>query len=195
VDGLAGEEKVVTTQGRGRAKVVLRRRFDSVFGRVVVTALLAFVSVVLLDPFPGSGFSDQLGFVAVMAAVLWLVWMVTAHPAVKVYESGVLVTNWFRRHWVPWAELSSVESADEVDLVLTSGEKIGVASGAFSVASSLRGNRAQDRIRDGIEHHRPDPAPTGSTGVRSGLDLLPWHFLGLVGYLLLIAWLGVHSPV
>jgi hypothetical protein len=34
-------------------------------------------------------------------------------PRMAKYEQGVLVVvNWFRRYWVPWAELASVESTD-----------------------------------------------------------------------------------
>ncbi|WP_394616590.1 PH domain-containing protein [Lentzea sp. JNUCC 0626] len=179
------------TLHRGRAAVVLRRRFDTAFGVLACAGLLAFLTYALLDPFPGKELGGQLELVAALAPTLWFVWMVTAHPVVKVYESGVLVVNWFRAYWVPWAELSSVEATDEVNLVLVSGEKVGVASGAFSIASSVRGNRVQDRIRDAVEAHRPDPVPVGGTGVRKSLDLCPWHFLALVAYLLLIAWLGV----
>ncbi|XVV07617.1 PH domain-containing protein [Actinosynnema sp. CA-248983] len=164
------------------------------FGWILMAGVLAVGSYALLDPFPGSTFVDAFGVIAVTAPLIWMGWMVTVHPVVKIYEAGVLVVNWFRRYWVPWAELASVESTDEVNLVLASGERIGVASGAFSMASSLRGNRLQDRLRDGIEHHRPDPVPAASGGVVRSLDLCPWHFLALVGYLLVVAWFGVHPP-
>lgn len=125
-----------------------------------------------------------------MTPLLWLMWMVGPHPVVKVYESGVLVVNWFRKYWVPWAEITSVDSTDEVDLVLVSGERIGVASDAFSVARSLRGNRLQDRFRDAVERNRPDLVSVDFGGTVRRLALCPRHFLALVGYLLIVGWSG-----
>lgn len=188
-------EKVVVTLSRGMMKVTLRRRFDSTFGLLCSVGAVVATTYALLTPFPATRFTDQLEFILAMAPLSWFIWMLGPHPVVKVYESGVLVVNWFHKYWVPWAEIASVESTDEVHLVLVSGERIGVASGAFSVASSLRGNRVQERFRDGVERNRPDPVPTGSGGVVKSLDLCPWHFLAYVGYLLVVAWLGVHRPI
>ena len=185
----------MVTQSRGTAKVVLRRRFDSIFGLLCSVGAIVATTYALLTPFPDTQFTDQLEFILAMAPLSWLMWMVGPHPVVKVYESGVLVVNWFRKYWVPWAEIASVESTDEVNLVLVSGERIGVASGAFSMVSSLQGNRLQERLRDAVERNRPDPVPVGSEGVVRSLDLCPWHFLALVGYLLIVAWLGVHPPI
>ncbi|WP_329792136.1 PH domain-containing protein [Lentzea sp. DG1S-22] len=175
----------------GKAKVVLRRRFDSTFSFLGVVGSVVATTCALLTPFPEHQFIDQLEFVAAMAPLTWFIWMVGAHPVVKVYESGVLVVNWFRRYWIPWSELASVESTDEVNLVLVSGERIGVASGASSVAGSLMGNRPQDRIRVAVENSRPHPVPLGSGGVVRRLDLCPRHFVALVGYLVIVAWSGV----
>jgi hypothetical protein len=176
---------------RGRAAAVLRRKFDSTFSWVVTLAALGTTAYVLLNPFPGNGFGHQLEFIAIMAPLTWFMWMVGAHSVVKVYDSGVLVVNWFRRYWVPWADLASVEATREVTLVTTSGERIGVAVGAFSAASSLRGSRVQASIREAIERHRPVPAPADGGGVRKGFDLVPWHFAGMVAFLLVVAWLGL----
>lgn len=185
----------MVTQSRGTAKVVLRRKFDSIFGLLGLIGAIVAVTYALLTPFPDTQFTDQLEFILATAPLVYLMWMVGPHPVVKVYESGVLVVNWFRKYWVPWTEIASVESTDEVNLVLVSGERIGVASGAFSVASSLRGSRVQERFRDGIERNRPDPVPVGSGEAVRSLDLCPWHFLALVGYLLIVAWLGVHPSI
>lgn len=190
----SNRQEVVVTQSRGTAKVVLRRRFDSAFGLLGSVGAVVATTYPLLNPFPDTSYMVQLEFILAMTPLTWFMWMVGPHPVVKVYDSGVLVVNWFRRYWVPWAELASVESTDEVNLVLVSGERIGVASGAFSVAASLRGNRLQDRIRDGVERNRPDRVPADSGGVVRSLDLCPWHFLALVGYLLVVAWFGVHPP-
>lgn len=175
---------------RGRAAAVLRRKFDSTFSWVVMVAALGTTVYALLNPFPGTGFGNQLEFIAIMAPLMWFMWMVGAHAVVKVYDSGVLVVNWFRRYWVPWADLASVEATQEVTLVTTSGERIDVAIGAFSLASSLRGSQVQASIREAIERHRPASAPSGGGGVRKGFDLVPWHFAGMVAFLLLVAWLG-----
>lgn len=179
----------------GKPIVVLRRRFDSAFGWLVSAGMVVMICVGLLSPWPGHGFVDQLDLPVALAPVIWVGWMATAHPAVKIYESDVLVVNWFHRYWVPWAELVSVESADEVNIVTRSGERVSVASGAASLASSLMGNKAQDRNRDAIEHARPDPAPVDGGGVRKGFDLCLWQFGVLVVFLLAVAWLGVYSPV
>ncbi|MEV6714581.1 PH domain-containing protein [Lentzea sp. NPDC051208] len=188
-------EKVVVTRSRGTAKVVLRRRFDSMLGWVGVPGAIVATTYALLTPFPDTQFTDQLEFILAMAPLTWFMWMVSAHPVVKVYESGVLVVNWFRRYWVPWAELAWVEATEEVNLMLVSGERIGMASGASSVASSLRGNQLQARFRDAVERNRPNPVTVGSGGVVRSLDLCPWHFLALIGYLLIVAWLGVHPSI
>ncbi|MDX8051683.1 PH domain-containing protein [Lentzea sp. BCCO 10_0798] len=176
---------------RGRAAVVLRRKFDSTFSWIVTLGALGTSTYVLLNPFPGNGFGHQLEFIAIMAPLTWFMWMVGAHSVVEVHDSGVLVVNWFRRYWVPWADLASVEATRELTLVTTSGERINVAVGAFSAASSLRGNQVQARLREAIEQHRPHPVPTGGGGVRKSLDLVPWHFAGVVAFLLVVAWIGL----
>lgn len=172
--------------------MVLRRRFDSVLSWAVTLGMLGTTVYVLLNPFPGNGFAHQLEFIAIMAPLTWFMWMVGAHAAVKVYGSGVLVVNWFREYWVPWADLASVESAREVYLVTTAGERINVAAGAFSVASSLNGNRVQSRVREAIEQHRPDPAPADTGGVRKRFDLMLWPFAGVSGFLLVVGWIGLR---
>ncbi|MFJ5986470.1 PH domain-containing protein [Lentzea sp. NPDC092896] len=177
---------------RGRAAVVLRRKFDSVLSWTVTVGMLVTTVYVLLSPFPGNGFAQRLEFIAIIAPITWFVWMVGAHAAVKIYGSGVLVVNWFRAYWVPWADLASVESEREVHLVTTDGERINVAAGAFSVASSLNGSRVQHRIREEIERRRPDPVPA-ETGVRRSFDLVLWQFAGVVGVLLVIAWIGART--
>ncbi|MGI5507321.1 PH domain-containing protein [Lentzea sp. CA-135723] len=176
---------------RGRAAVVLRRRFDSAFGWTVSLAALVTSAYVLLNPFPGNGFGQQLEFVAIMAPLIWFMWMVGAHAVVEVHDSGVLVVNWFRRYWVPWAALESVEATREVALVTTSGERINVTVGAFSAASTLRGNRVQAEIREAIERHRPSPAPEGPSVVHKRIDLAPLHFAAVVAILLAVALLGL----
>ncbi|MFD4669056.1 PH domain-containing protein [Lentzea sp. NPDC058450] len=176
---------------RGRAAAVLRRKFDSAFGWTVSLAALVTSAYVLLNPFPGNGFGQQLEFVAIMAPLTWFMWMVGAHAVVEVHDSGVLVVNWFRRYWVPWASLASVEATREVTLVTTSGERINVTVGAFSAASTLRGNRIQAEIRETIERHRPSPPPEDSSGVRKQIDLAPWHFAGVVAVLVVSAQLGL----
>ncbi|WP_285632385.1 PH domain-containing protein [Lentzea sp. NBRC 102530] len=176
--------------GRGRVEAVLRRKFDNTFSWVVSVAALAVTAYVLLNPFPGNGFGEQAEFVAIMAPLIWFMWMVGAHAVVKVHESGVLVVNWFRAYWVPWASLATVEATREVTLVTTDGERINVVVGALSAASSLRGNRLQAEIREEIEKHRP-AAPSGGGGVRKWVDLAPWHFLAVVTFLLMIGLVGL----
>jgi hypothetical protein len=173
-----------------KAKAVLRRRSDSTFGRLVTVGGVAGTAYVLLNPFPGAGFAGQLEFIAVMAPLIWFCWMVSAHPAVRVYETGVRVVNWFRAYWVPWTALRETEVTGEVNLVLTTGERVNVAVGAFSLASRLGGSRVQRQLSEDLERHRPAEPPDG--GVPSSrLDLCPWHFLGLVAVLLVLAWAGV----
>ncbi|ANZ38642.1 hypothetical protein BBK82_23840 [Lentzea guizhouensis] len=173
-----------------KAKAVLRRRFDSVFGWVVAAGMTGGTALVLLNPLPGIGFVDQLELVAVMAPVVWFCWMVSAHPAVRVYESGVRVVNWFRAYWVPWSALREVEVTREVTLVLGTGERVRAAAGAFSIASALGGSRVQRQLREDLERHRPVAPPDGGVPSRR-LDLRPWHLLGLAALLSLVAWAGV----
>ncbi|MET9231583.1 PH domain-containing protein [Lentzea sp. NPDC003310] len=176
---------------RGRAAVVLRRKFDSTFGWAVSLAAAGTTAYLLLNPLPGNDFGNQFELIAIMAPLTWFMWMVGAHAVVEVHGSGVLVVNWFRRYWVPWVDLASVEATKEVTLVTRSGERINAVVGAFSAASSLRGSRVQARIREAIEEHRPHPAPADEGGVRRGLDLAPWHLAGLLAFLLVVAWLGL----
>ena len=160
------------------------------FGWAVAAGLTGGTAYVLLNPLPGTEFVDQLEFVAAMAPVVWFCWMVSAHPAVRVYESGVRVVNWFRTYWVPWSALQEVEVTREVALVLTTGERVDVAAGAFSIASALGGSRVQRQLREDLERHRPAAPPDGGEPSRR-LDLRPWHLLGLVALLSLVAWAGV----
>lgn len=181
----------------GKPIVVLRRRFDSAVSMFFCVAALVTTCYVLLRPWPGHGFGHQVEFIAFMAPLIWLMWMPGAHVAVKVYGSGVLVVNWFRRYWVPWTELASVESSGEVSILTRSGERIYVGSGASSLASSFLSNREQTRIGDGIVRSRPDPVPADESGVRKGFDLCLWQFGALVVLLLVVGWLGLefYSPV
>ena len=50
---------------------------------------------------------------------------------------------------------------------------------------------ANPDVREAIEQHRPHPVPTGGGGVRKNLDLVPWHFAGVVAFLLVVAWIGL----
>ncbi len=169
---------------------MLRRRFDSTFGWLVTVGGVGGTAYVLLNPLPGGGFAQQLELIAAMAPLIWFCWMVSAHPAVRVHETGVRVVNWFRAHWVPWTALREVEVTGEVNLVLTTGERVNVAVGAFSLASRLGGSRVQRRLSEDLERHRPAEPPDGGVPGRR-LDLCPWHFLGLVALLLVVAWVGV----
>ncbi|MEU7477127.1 PH domain-containing protein [Lentzea sp. NPDC042327] len=173
-----------------KARAVLRRRSDSAVGWSLAIGGTGGTAYVLLHPLPGAGFAQQTELVAVMAPLIWFCWMVFAHPAVRVHESGVRVVNWFRSYWVPWTALREVEVTREVVLVLTTGERVDVTAGAFSLASALGGSRVQHRMREEIERHRPAVPPAGEVPGRR-LDLCPWHFLGLVALLLVVAWAGV----
>lgn len=87
-------EKAVVSRSRGTAKVVLRRRFDSIFGLLASVGAIIATTYALLTPFPDTRFADQLEFILVTAPLSWFMWMVSAHPvALPPADSGELIAK------------------------------------------------------------------------------------------------------
>ncbi len=185
VDG-SGASLIRAARGRRR---VLRRRFDYVFGLLLVAGLLTYSLYGLVWPYPGSSFPDQLELVFLGLVPSWLCWLIAVHPRIELGESELIVVNWFVRHDVPWALVDSVDVADGVVIALRDGRALRPASGSRSLASALRGNDVQQAMANARTRSALGPDPVRP---RSRLDLDARLFIPLGLVLLLIGWFAVR---
>lgn len=152
------------TKRSGEILSVLRNTPQRWFGISVMGILIAAFIFVLVEDKAGMPVSDQVGFFLVVALPVWVIWRVTCARLV-VSTWGLMVVNWFRTSEVPWAAISSIESDDELRILLTDGRTIRPAVGHGSLLGALHGSPAQRKQRELISTLRAtaDPADTRTT--------------------------------
>lgn len=142
------------------------------------------------NPYPDSGFADQVEVVGIAMVLVWPGVLATLHPRVEVRSRGLLVVNWFTESRVPWAAIEAVVVEDRLALLLRDGRRMNVAAGAASLAGSVTGFRLQARMKRLIEDGRR-PGSRDDVRVRTRLDVWPIPFVVTSAVLLAVGWLVV----
>ncbi|OLR93184.1 hypothetical protein BJP25_16945 [Actinokineospora bangkokensis] len=160
----------------------IRRRGE--FALACGTAVAMLVGMLWFAAFqPGAAdYPTTAAALAVLWAGLWPGLLPALNARLVVTTRGLEVTNYYTRHWVPFAAVSWVQRTDEVVLHLVGGPRLKVAAGAWSVASRLRGDSVQREIADRIERAR-DAAraePDADTAVRREFVLQPYPALAIL---------------
>lgn len=175
-------------------------RHNFMVGLVLVAnvGLLApFIAILIARPLTG-GYAIG---AAVVAGILWLIWLFGWWSKVAIGPDGVTIDNVIVRHFIPWEQLRDIRAEGGLTFELTDGTGVGSASYGASLAGALTGWRGLRRVREQMLAARSVPAarmppPGHEPGFR--IKIAWW---GLVAYLVpleaiaIISGLGHHMPI
>ena len=160
----------------GHQIVVLRRKGESILGRIVEFGILSSpILMSILGP-PTFTLFDLVAVSLAISAVSWLLGAIS-NARVVVSDAGLSVINWIVRWWIPWSAVAAVDVDEEIGITLTDGRVIRPSIGTGSGIDVLRGNRYQKNIAEVILSHRPPSVSVDDTKVVTlRPNIYPWHF-------------------
>lgn len=180
----------------GEVLTVVRRQGEVYLGWVVIGSAMIGLTL-CMPPFSRwPGFEPRLELTLMFVLAVWAVWHATVHPRIVVLTTGLLVVNWFVRHWIPWSAVKRLDVDNGLLIELDSGRTIRPASGGGSLGSAIRGHRVQRDMCRTIELARiavPEPDVARSStdtdaGTATTLDIKVAPFLVVAGAFILYAW-------
>jgi hypothetical protein len=74
--------------------ITVRRRFDYIFGWILLISVTSLEIFWLVRPRFGTTFMNQLLVISVMSPI-WIGWLASAHPKLVIRRDGLLIVNWF----------------------------------------------------------------------------------------------------
>lgn len=180
----------------GEVLTVVRRQGEVYLGWVVIGAAMIGLTLCMPPFSQWLGFEPRLELTLMFVLAVWAVWHATVHPRIVVLTTGLLVVNWFVRHWIPWSAVKRLDVDNGLLIELDSGRTIRPASGGGSLGSAIRGHRVQRDMRRTIEQARiaaPEPDLARSStdtddGTATTLDIKVAPFLVVAGAFILYAW-------
>lgn len=178
------------------AKTVFRHNLMAglVVGANVI--LLPIMVVALTHPAVGTAVGA-----AVVASVLWMLWLLGWWSKVVIGPDGVRVDNVMLRHVIPWEQLRDIRAQGGLTFELTDGTSVGSLSYGGSLAGALTGWRGMRRVREQMLAARPVPAADTVPAHHERRSLIKISWWPLVAYLVpleaiaIISGLGHHKPL
>jgi hypothetical protein len=173
--------------------VVFRKPQLAAFAWFVIAATgVMYAVAVFVVPANGAAF----GVGIVIWPILYVMWLIGAHSAIRMDFRGVTVDNVMVRHVIPWDELSEIGVRNGLFFRLRDGLTIGSTSYALSLGAALTGYRYTKRVAGRMQQTREQltatlpSRPAGPAGYSRRIALSPWPPLAILAVVETIALLS-----
>jgi hypothetical protein len=184
--------------------VQIKRGAVVVFRHGLLAGLVIGANVILL-PIAAAGLAspgvgNAVG-AAVLAGVLWVLWLLGWWSKVVIGPDGVTVDNIVMRHVIPWEQLRDIRAEGGLRFELTDGSSVGSLSYGASLAGAITGWKGMRRVRDQMLAARSGPgvdAPLPHHERRNRIKIAWWPialYLVPLEAIAIASGLGHHKPL
>jgi hypothetical protein len=131
-----------------KSEFVFRKPLLCGIATIVIAGCLAFFVVAAVSTPNGSEFFGAI----ILSAFIYFFYLLGWQTCVRVVAAGVVVDNLCYRNFIPWHELSRVQSRSGLLIVTRGGQRIGSLAYGGSIIGLFTGNR---QARAVAEKSRP----------------------------------------
>jgi hypothetical protein len=129
-----------------KSGVVFRKPLLCGIATIVIAGCLAFFVVAAVSTPNGSEFFGAI----ILSAFIYFFYLLGWQTCVRVVAAGVVVDNLCYRNFIPWHELSRVESRSGLLIVTRGGQRIGSLAYGGSIIGLFTGNRQARAVAEKI---------------------------------------------
>ena len=129
-----------------KSEFVFRKPLLCGIATIVIAGCFAFFVVAAVSTPNGSEFFGAI----VLSAFIYFFYLLGWQTCVRVAAAGVVVDNLCYRNFIPWHELSRVESRSGLLIVTRGGQRIGSLAYGGSIIGLFTGNRQARAVAEKI---------------------------------------------
>jgi hypothetical protein len=182
----------------------IKRGTETAFRHNLMVGLVVGTNVILVPVAVAALASPSVGNAvgaAVVASVLWVLWLLGWWSKVVIGPDGVTVDNVIVRHVIPWERLRDIRAEGGLTFELTDSTIVGSLSYGGSLAGAITGWRSMRRVREQMLAARSvqaEDAPPPHHERRNRVKIAWWP---LAAYLVpleaiaIISGLAHHKPL
>ncbi|MBO0835737.1 MAG: hypothetical protein J2P28_09485 [Actinobacteria bacterium] len=138
---------------------------------------------------------------AVVAIIMWVIWLLGWWSKVVIGPHGVTVDNMIMRHVIAWEQLGDIHARSGLTFELTDGSRIGSLTYGASLAGDLTGWKGLRRVREQMLAARPvrsADAPPANRERRTRIKIAWWPiavYLMPLEAIAIASGMGHHEPL